>query len=206
MRLPKGASSTRERAAARARADDDHVIRLQPRFFPPAVGARRLGGARRSEADHVLDRPLLAGEHLGDLLGRVVPGDERPDLLRPARLELRQVGDGRVERGRTGVDRAVEHLVLEDQVAHDLLPVERHLGLATRNAREDEDAVGANRGHGREGEVRRARRLVDEIDVADTFLPARRPAARSSRCTARPPSRPRPPVRSWRPRASRPRS
>src|SRR5204863_484438 len=97
-----------------------HLLLAPPRP-PPRVAVPPLFALRRRqlvELDDRLDRVLPTRQDVTDVLGREPPGDQRADLLGPAGVELPEIGDRLIERGRARVDRPVEQLVSQHQVAH----------------------------------------------------------------------------------------
>jgi hypothetical protein len=120
-----------------------------------------------ADGDDVLDAARPAQQQVAMLLHRIPFGDQQPHGFRPFLGEYLQIGDGGFEGVAIGVDRAVDDLVLENQIAHDEIGIQFDGPFASRYARENEDAVRPQQFHQLERHAGRAGRLVYQIDVAD---------------------------------------
>src|SRR5262245_24660865 len=98
---------------------------------------------------------------------RVSARDELLHRLRPASLEFAKVTDGVNERLWARVDRAQDRLVVERDVAHEIVGQNRDFRFLRRNASEDVYAVDAQHTHHLERYVRLTHGFVNEVDVSD---------------------------------------
>ena len=98
-------------------------------------------------------------------LQRKAASDQILHCLRPRSIKRGEITDRVLKRISSGVDRSQNTLVLQHQIAHDRVGVKADRAVLTGYPGEDEQSVGSQHRQNIEGELRRARRFVHDIDI-----------------------------------------
>src|SRR5678815_2567304 len=103
------------------------------------------------ELNHVLNAGRLAHQEFAVRIDGVASRDERLNRVGPALFEFAQVANRVTERLRTGIHGSDDGLVLQRNVAHNVVSQDLDGGFLCRNTREDVNAIHAQNAHHIEG-------------------------------------------------------
>ena len=117
------------RQDANLRAECQKGIRVILWAVPRAASGTRKGPLGRRKANDILDASCLVQKQFPALVDGAAPTDEGFQGFWPLFHENTQIRDGRTKGLPVCIDRANDHLILEDNVAHDQISIDFDGGL-----------------------------------------------------------------------------
>src|ERR1700682_1949104 len=102
---------------------------------------------------NVLDSTGPRRQRLGGLIDRETRGDHRSHRVGPSLDEYPEVADSCLKAVRRRVDAAENHLVVQHDIAHDVVGIHFNGSLATGHTGKDEHAIGPETLNDFEGDV-----------------------------------------------------
>src|SRR5215470_6820127 len=130
-------------------------------FGAASIGFER-GSGESIELDDVFDPSGTAEQEIAVGIHWKAPGDERLYRVRPALGESCEIANGIFKGVASGVDRAEDDLVFQNQIAHHQIRIDFDGSFSPRNAGENEDAVRPEVFHHFKRQARRSGCFVDE--------------------------------------------
>ena len=117
--------------------------------------------------DYILNPSGAAEKKIAVCVHWKAPSDQRLHRVGPALGKSAEVANGVFEGLASGINRAEDDLILQNQIAHHEVGIDFDGSLPSRNASEDKNPVSAEILHHFERQARSTGRFVNEINVAD---------------------------------------